>query len=103
MSKMNRRMTFLELSKRGYERPAAAAAALAFFPLDTEGPASRKFAKAITKRAKQWGQEHKHLRPDEVEEAAVAVLNEYCELARVFQEPYYMTRFCQENIDPGLA
>ncbi len=66
-------------------------------------PKSRGFKKGQKKLADQFARQARGLPGPEAEELALTVLREYCRLAREFNEPYYLHRFCSETVNPGLT
>ncbi len=94
----------LLVSDRGLSREAAEVIALALFPLDTGSdgaPISRQFPKKVARRTKRFRKTAQTTAGDALVDLARETIEDYCDLAVSYGEPYYITKLEEATAGPA--
>jgi hypothetical protein len=86
------------------DREDADLVALALIPLDggPEGaPASRRFARRIARRTQRFRKNAKTVSGDALVDLARNTIEDYCDLAVVYGEEYYIAKFEEATAGPA--
>ena len=89
---------------RGMSRPDADVIALALFPLDVgpeSAPVSRRFPKRVARRTERFRKNAKALSGDALVDLARDTIEDYCDLAVVYGEAYYIAKFEEATAGPA--